>query len=66
MTRQIVVTYDAVDASGMTLQELHDRLGSMLNEGISESQIVRVRTKLGANKHGAVVKTVTVADGGSK
>ncbi|GAA0897898.1 hypothetical protein [Pseudonocardia zijingensis] len=66
MSSQITVTYQAEDSAGMTVQELHTRLAEMLTQGIPGDTVVRVRTKLGANKHGAVIKAVTGATGGAR
>lgn len=63
---QTVITHEASTPDGMTLRELHGLLGAMLDQGMSGDQVVRVRTKFAANKHGAPIKSVTAMGGSTK
>lgn len=64
MAQHVTVTHEAESPDGMTLHELHDFTRDMLDRGLAGDQVVRVRTRFGANKHGAVLKTITAVDTG--
>jgi plasmid replication initiation protein len=57
---QTVITHEASAPDGMTLRELHDLLAAMVEQGMPSDQVVRVRTKFAANKHGAAIRALTV------
>jgi hypothetical protein len=63
---QTISTHEASTPDGMTLRELHELTAAALQQGMPGDQVVRVRTKFSANKHGAPIRSVTVATGGTK
>jgi hypothetical protein len=63
VSTQIIVTHQAASPEGMTLRELHDLTRDMLDRNLPGDQLIRVRTKLAANKHGAAIKSITATSG---
>lgn len=60
----VTLTYSAESTDGLTVGELKALVEDLEKAGISDTVVPRVRTKLGANSAGSVIRTISVSDRG--